>query len=349
MRSTPILLAFAAALSAQTTVLQSGGRLTLTTNSADQSVKVEVSATSARVFGFAGIADGTTYSGLTGITVVTGNGSDSIDFDVQSSASLDVRIDSGAGQATTNVKWRILPGLAAPSVNVALLSPNPNQGFQFELESDARAASVAVDAAAAREVNAKILSSNPSDFLRVAFQATSPKATLEVSANASAMEADLRSGATAAADELKYVLINGRTAPIAVNWALSTGAGDDKVEAHIQSAGGVITHRGSVALGSGNDFAMIVSEGLGTITGLTLNGGLGADEIQHIIKGRYQASQTLRPTLLGGDGDDVLVLSTDTGIFGTGLPNDVFPLIDCGAGADRFQAFGEIRACEARL
>lgn len=48
-------------------------------------------------------------------------------------------------------------------------------------------------------------------------------------------------------------------------------------------------------------------------------------------------------------GDDILVSTTDTGIFGTGLPNDLPSIIDCGLGNDRFNAFGIIRSCEARL
>jgi hypothetical protein len=42
-------------------------------------------------------------------------------------------------------------------------------------------------------------------------------------------------------------------------------------------------------------------------------------------------------------------LTTDTGIYGTGLANDVTPRIDCGAGTDWFHAFGRTRGCESRL
>ncbi|MBL8217259.1 MAG: hypothetical protein JNK87_41445 [Bryobacterales bacterium] len=67
------------------------------------------------------------------------------------------------------------------------------------------------------------------------------------------------------------------------------------------------------------------------------------------IQGRFQNSQTLQTAMFGGPGNDKLALSTDTGIFGTGLPNDTFPSIDCGLGNDLFQAFGLIRGCEARF
>lgn len=60
-------------------------------------------------------------------------------------------------------------------------------------------------------------------------------------------------------------------------------------------------------------------------------------------------SIALLATAIALIGGDILVSTTDTGIFGTGLPNDLFPIIDCGPGNDRFNASGEILSCEARL
>ncbi|MGL4398773.1 MAG: hypothetical protein ACRCXD_02800 [Luteolibacter sp.] len=49
-----------------------------------------------------------------------------------------------------------------------------------------------------------------------------------------------------------------------------------------------------------------------------------------------------------GNGNDTLILSTDTSINGTGLPNAVNSVINGGDGFDLFNAFGII-SCEQRL
>ncbi len=109
----------AASASAQTAVSVSGGRLSLTTPSGDQSVKVEVSGSGlARVFGFPGIADGTPYGGLSGVSVTTGAGNDKVEFELLSAQSFDIRVDTGAGPAETKVKWKILAGGLAPAANI---------------------------------------------------------------------------------------------------------------------------------------------------------------------------------------------------------------------------------------
>lgn len=343
------ILAFSA--SAQTSVSVSGGRLSLTTPSGDQSVKVEVSGSGlARVFGFPGIADGTPYGGLSGVTVTTGAGNDKVEFELLSSQSFDVRVDTGVGSAETKVKWKILAGGFAPAANIAVSGiEGQTRLVEVDLESESNRAAVSIDTGSANQVAAKVISSNASEFLRVAFAAAAPRTSLEVGSNASALEVDVRGGATPAADELAYKVLQSRRAEVSVNWAIDTGAGEDKVDALVSASGSNVTQRGTVLTRAGNDTVQFETDAFSTVTGLTINGGPGADLLAQVIKGRFQSSQTLRTLMLGGDGDDQLILTTDTGIFGTGLPNDTFPLIDCGLGIDRFDAFGLIRACESRL
>jgi hypothetical protein len=347
--ATTALLATSA--SAQTAVSVSGGRLSLTTPGGNQSVKVEVSGSGlARVFGFPGIADGTPYGGLSGVTVTTGAGNNKVEFELLSSQSFDVRVDTGSGQAETKVKWKILAGGLAPAANLAVLgTEGQTRLVEVDLESESNRAAVSIDTGSANQVAAKVVSANASEFLRVAFAAAAPRTSLEVGSNASALEVDVRGGATPAADELMYKIMQGRRADVNLNWAIDTGAGDDKVEALVSTSGSTVTQRGSVLTRAGNDTVQFETDAFSTVTGLTINGGLGADLLSQVIKGRFQSSQTLRTSMLGGDGDDELILTTDTGIFGTGLPNDTFPLIDCGLGTDRFNAFGLIRGCESRL
>jgi hypothetical protein len=340
---------FAALAGAQTTSSVVGGRLTLNTPSTDQNVKVEVEGVTTRVFGFPGIADGAAYSGLTGVSVNTGAGNDQVAIVVKSTQSFDVRVNTAGGPSTTQVEWDILQGAQNVSANIVLAGAAANRNVLIDIESEARNASLNINAGTATELNAKVVSPNTSDALRVTFDGNAPKTIFEAASNASAVELDLCGGGTAAADELVYKLSQSRPAAVLVNWGVVAGGGDDKLEAALSAGGGNMTLTGRVALGAGNDFLKLEAEAAGTTTGLLLDGGAGNDEISQLIKGRFQMSQTLGTTMLGGDGEDTLVLTTDIGIFGTGLPNDVNPIINCGPGNDRFWAFGQIIACEARL
>jgi hypothetical protein len=248
------------------------------------------------------------------------------------------------------VKWEILPGAAAPVANLEIRSGNnPERKVMLELASENRAATFQVDAGSATELVAKVLSTNTSDRLRVAFAGNAPKTSFELVSAAGVLDVDVRGAGTAAADELIYKIAQTRPAEVSVNWALDAGDGADKVEATVSAPGSTVTQRGAAHGRGGDDSLRFETDAFSTVTGLTLTGGLGTDELAQVIKGRFQNSQTLQTFLVGGDGDDVLILTTDTGIFGTGLPNDLNPVIDCGAGNDRFQAFGFIRSCEARL
>ncbi len=336
--------------SAQTTVSFTGGQLAIRTGSGDQQVKVEVAATSARLFGFAGIADGRQFDGVSGISLQTGSGYDQIELAVETAASLSVSINSGTGNSNTLVKWKVLGGSASPLADLDIVSGTGTQRFvNVEMESEARNATIAVDAGAADEIVTKVISSNDSDALRVSFSGAAPKLDLEVGSSASILGVDIRGAGTAGADVLKYSINQTRPAAVDVTWNVDAGGGDDLVEAKVSASGSTVTQRGTALGQAGADQLLFETDAFATITGLTLNGGIGNDTLQQVIKGRFQSSQTLQTVLAGGDGDDILVLTTDTGIFGTGLPNDTFPVINCGPGFDRYQAFGLIRFCEARL
>lgn len=336
-------------LQAQTSVELSGGRLAVTTPPGDQSVKVEVTGRSARLFGFPGIADGTTYGALSGVSVATGSGNDKVEFAVESADSFDIQIDTGLGQANSNVKWKVLAGSAAPAVNVAVAAAGTAERIVVvEVDSESNFTSVGINTSAMTEVAAKVVSSNVSDFLRVHFSATAPKTSLEVKSAAAALETAVRAGAAATADELIYKIVQSRPAMVNSSWEIDSGAGNDKIEALVDAPGSTVTQRGSILARGGDDFVKVETAAFSSVTGLAISGGAGNDSLTQTIKGRFQASQTLQTEMQGGDGSDSLVLTTDTGIFGSGLPNDLFPIINCGAGFDSYQAFGIIRNCEVR-
>jgi len=131
---------------------------------------------------------------------------------------------------------------------------------------------------------------------------------------------------------------------------LDTGAENagDLIIAKVSNSGGTVTHTGSILTRGGDDEVLLETSAFGTATGVLVNGGTQNDTLSQVIQGRFLASPTLQTRMLGGDGNDTLVIRTDTGIFGSG-GIDLFPIVNCGAGVDNFNAFGQILGCEARL
>jgi hypothetical protein len=344
---------FATSASAQTVATLSNGHLSLTTPDGDQNVKVEVGpgAGQVRVFGFSGLTDGAPYFGVTGVTVTTGNGQDFVEFDIDAPQGLDVSIDTRGGEGEAKILWDILPGLESADASVTLTSTGGSMPkATIEVVSEAPNASVSIDTGAAEEVAGKVVSPNASDFLKVALASAARKSSFDVTSAASMLELDVAGGLTTAPTEMKYAIAQTLTANIAVNWSLLTGGGADKIEAKLSAPGSTIVQRGLIRTAGGNDFVLIESEGFSTVFGQTLDGGAGADELSLVTKGRYQASTTLQTRMLGRAGNDKLVLTTDTGIFGAGegIP-ELYPVINCGDGIDQYNAFGQIISCESRL
>ncbi len=334
----------------QSVATVNGGRLVVSSAGGDRSVKVEVRGSTARLFGFPGLADGAAYAGLTGVTVQTGAGNDSVEVEGEAGQSFDVRVDTSSGQDKATVKWKILSGFGTPAANIALVGQaGAPRVALVEVESESNRAAVAVDTGVATEAVAKVSAGNASEFLRVSYAGNAPKTVVDLSANAGAMEVDVRGGGTAGSDELLYGIQQGRRGALTVNWSVNAGGGADKVEAKVSTPESLVTMTGSIAGGAGDDDVQVESAGFSTTSGLTFLGGAGADKLALLVNGRFQLSQTLQTRMLGGDGNDEVVLSTNVAIFGTGLPNDFVPLIDCGLGDDRFNAFGLIQGCEARL
>jgi hypothetical protein len=337
---------------AQTIVTQTSGRLTLTTPNNDQSVKVEVGPIigSVRVFGFPGLSDGQQYSGVSGLTVLTGAGKDAVEVVAETPASFDISIDTGTGESEAKVKWKLLAGGASNTATVDINSDTAGSQIAIvEIDSEAANSSITVRAPSASDSTTIIQSSNLSNFLSAFVQSAAPKSAVSISSSANTLQLDLRGGSSSRPNELSYAIAQARSGAVSVNWGLTGSGADDKIEAKVSAPGSAVTQRGNIRSFAGSDLIQFETEAFSTISGLTLNGGDGNDFLLEIIKGRLQLSQTLQTRLLGGAGDDELTLTTDTGIFGTGLPNDLTPLIDCGAGVDRFNAFGLIRNCESRL
>ncbi|MFN0023208.1 MAG: hypothetical protein ACKVS5_04840 [Parvularculaceae bacterium] len=339
-----------ASVLAQTVVTQSAGRMTVTTPNADQSVKIEVGplAGTVRLFSFPGIVDGAQFSGVSGLTVQTGSGFDKVEAKVDLAQSFDLRIDTGSGDSENKVVWEMQPGAAAATIDIASATTG-RQLASVEVESDASRAAVTMRAPNATEFVGKVSSGNTSDFMRAVVATGAAKSSFDLTAEAGALEVMASGGNSAAANELKYVITQKRPAPVSTVWDIRGSNLTDKIEIKTSANGATATQTGLVRGFGGDDFIQMESEAFSTVTGMSFVGDAGADQISQFIKGRFQNSQTLQSSLSGNDGDDVLVSTTDTGIFGTGLPNDREQIIDCGAGNDRFNAFGVIISCESRL
>jgi hypothetical protein len=352
--SAAVVAALAGTATAQTAVTLAGGRLTLTTPGTDQNVKVEMKEGPgvARVFGFPGVAEGTVYTGVSAVTVNTGAGRDEVQFDIEQPGSLDVRANTGAGDALSKVQWKVTRGGAGP-VTAGLTLGSAAGGLQlaevkFDVEFGGRT-QINVDTGNAGEQNTEVNADDPAEFLGVNFNSRASKSTLGVTAAAPTVSVGLRGVHTAPLNELKYELKQLSTGSIAVSADVRTGGGDDKIEAKVSTMASAALLTGVVETGAGNDAAIFEVEGASNVFGLSLRGGAGNDFLSILSKGPFQLSQTVGVSIRGGDGDDFLILKTDSFIRGTGLPNDVTPVIDGGAGFDLFDAFGQILNCEGRL
>ncbi|MDX2147703.1 MAG: hypothetical protein SFZ23_09295 [Planctomycetota bacterium] len=346
------IASFAGVASAQTSVSLVGGRLTITTNNAEQNVKVEMKEAPgvARLFGFQGVLDGTAYAGVTGVTINTGAARDRVEFDIETRVSVDLRVNSGAGELESKTQVKVLPAAVPVVAGIAYTSlPGALKLVNVEVDNEAANARVSIDTGNATEVNAKVLSDDPSNSLNVAFNARGAKTTVELASAASVLDVSLSGAHATPGSEVKHVIGQLRPATVRVSNNVTLSSGSDKLESKVAAPGSSVTIVGAARGGDGDDLALFEIEGASVVNGLSLEGGAGNDLLSNQTKGVFQLSQTVGARILAGPGDDLLILTTDTAIRGTGLPNDVQNVIDGGEGFDLYNAFGLIRNCEGRL
>lgn len=346
------LTTFAGTALAQTQVSRVGGALTLTTNNTDQNVKVELKGGVTRLFGFQGLADGQSYTGITAITVNTGTGRDEIQFDIEHASSLTVRANFGSGEALNKTQWKVTPGQQNVNADFAI-SSTASPALQlaevnFDVES-LGTTSIAINTGNMQNAVTKVIGDDPSQALNVAFASRAPLTNFELVSAAPALNVSLSGTHAGTLNEVKYGITQLRAGVANVSANTTLGNGSDKLEGKISTPGSQTRLTGNINAGGGDDLVLWEVEGSSSVIGASVSGGAGNDFLTIGVKGRYQLSQTLGASLFGNDGDDFLVLTTDTAIVGTGLPNDVNPVIDGGNGFDLYNAFGIIRNCEGRL
>lgn len=220
----------------------------------------------------------------------------------------------------------------------------------FEIESEVPGTSIGIDSGPnVHESITKILADKPSDLLTIVHHSQAPKTVLEAVSDAAVVDLNVTGLHTSLSSEIKYAFKQLRPAVISAFYEVETSPAQDKIESFIEAPGSTVVLDGAVNTGEGNDFVNFFSDAGSTVVGLDLTGGAGDDYLSIALKGWYQNSQTIGPVIHGGTGNDILILRTETGIRGTGLPNDVPSVIDGGPGFDRFNAFGIILNCEQRL
>lgn len=400
-----LLIGTATSAYSQSVVTFTNGRLFVDTPNGDQNIKFVVGANAGQtqVFGVPGLADGTSYNGVTAISLVTGTGFDKVEFDVIAAQSLSISSDTAVGMAETKIQWKVAPNTARSVNSLALRSATGDTkaeldftseaqdtdftwtangvagnaqikgGIDFkgtgrrafggvglnlgdgnhlvsvEVENEVRNTTLNIDTGNASETNVKVLSDDPTDFLGLTFNARAPKTVLETISSASVCNVDVTGAHLSSFNEMKYGLSQIRPGKVSAFYDLQTATGGDKIEANISAPGSTVVLDGSVRTGGGDDFALFNSSARSTVVGLDLIGGDGNDFLSIALNGIYQNSQTIGPVISAGNGNDTLILRTDTSINGTGLPNDVEAVINGGEGFDLFSAFGIIISCEQRL
>jgi hypothetical protein len=345
--------ALAGSAVAQTSVTFVNGQLTLTTPGTDQNVKVEMKGAEgvANLFGFPGIADGTAYSGVTGVAIITGAGRDEVQFDIEQSRSLNLSSNTGTGDALTKAQWKIRPGSTQTNANLTLASaPGGLQLAEIGFDSETLTnAAININTGNAGEVVTKVNADDPSARLDVTFNSRGSKSLLEILSAASTLNVRASGTHSGALNEINHSIAQIRPGSVNVATNVTLGANADKFEGKVSAPGSTAVYTGTINGGGGDDFINIETDSTSSVNGQTVSGGAGNDFIQINSKGVFQLSQTLGTRLLGGDGNDFLILFTDSAIRGTGLPNDVEPIINGGVGFDLYNAFGLILNCEGRL
>jgi hypothetical protein len=323
--------------------------LSLVTDAAYQNVRLEVGPVTGevRVYGFPGISDGTSFSGITSALVKTGGGNDQFALDALTFGDFAVAVDTGAGELSTSVQWKVGVSAAPVASTFDLVSiAGPNQFANVEFVNDAAKATFAARVVCATSSTTKVLSVDPTDTLGVSYFGSAVNTTLEVTSRAQALNVAARGSHTAIGNSVKYTINQNEPAPVNFATGLALGPGNDSLELLVNAPGSPLTLTGIVRARGGDDLLLVVPTAASTTSGLALGGEAGADQLTFDVKGAFQLSPTLRTRLLGGAGNDLLTLQTDSAIVGSGLPNDLVPLIDGGADFDLYKAFGEIVNCE---
>jgi hypothetical protein len=104
----------------------------------DKNLKVEVgpAAGQVRVVDRAAGGNPIAFTGVRAIRMATGAGTDFIEFDINASQSLALDIDTGAGDASFKIQWKLPPGAASTASSLAMRSGGGRVDVELDYESE---------------------------------------------------------------------------------------------------------------------------------------------------------------------------------------------------------------------
>jgi len=277
------------------------------------------------------------------LAMSSGGGNVNVELDFASetpTSSFAWSSNFGGGEKLIKGSVAFKPGTINARKNVDLA--NLGGGFHlisFEVDNEARDASLAFNSGFARDVTYKVISDNPTRSLNVDTQLRGARNNVEI-LSASAATTTKFSGGTANTQgaETNYVVVQSvlGTLSATLNHA-ALGASSSKLNAKFDGAASLAL--GGTVTGSIVGDAIKLETGMPTSSTLLVD-TLDGDDSVDFIAGNRLAGGAGQPRFLLGAGNDVLNVIAAAG-------STAIPSIDCGAGEDFAKAtVGSAAGCE---
>jgi hypothetical protein len=192
-------------------------------------------------------------------------------------------------------------------------------------------------------INTKVLADDRGNTLDVLYDiigdATANNVAFEMASAMPNVIADFAIDGGAQMDEVKLGMVQLVPGTIRSILDLDLAGGMDKTELKYDGVGAALTLTGLINSGADND-EIGLNSGFNTTSNLVISSGDGSDGVKAEIKGSLNSVGAASMRLLGGNGDDLLLLRAEGGAFGT--PS----VVDGGAGFDIGAGPGQVVNCE---
>jgi hypothetical protein len=285
-----------------------------------------------------------TYTGVTSLEIITGAGTDFLEFRVRGTTPVPVTVSTRSGDSDVKFTYELPTTLSTPVAHaVTVLGEGGNDKVTFEgvirprhffsnwtVRQGSGNNEVYVTTSTSSNVRTNdqrldTVSGSGEDTVAVNVQSVAPRNYLLVRA------------LTGQANDSVRLNFNGLysgvtpSVPNTVRFFVDQNAGLDVCEASIVGRGRSTNVAGTMIGGSGDDLLKLLLDGNGTVD-TVMNGRANNDTIDVELKGTISGT----PRLEGFSGDDYLkVVHMNGQVLST-------PIVDGGDGFDRAVAFGAI-------
>jgi hypothetical protein len=240
-----------------------------------------------------GVVDGTVFSGVHSIVLITGNGVDKVDIKAELSSNLDVTVETGQGGDEMKVDMKALPG-SVVNAGVEVIGTSGENKLEWKVDSEAR--ELALDLAANTLAGV--------DTLILKVESDTPSDRLAVNVVAS----------TGTSDDKIETVIKSAAAVVNLVTVADTSNGSDTVKLELdQLTPGNITANFNVDLSASSDNGEIILKGNSAsfvVNGLMKGGDIFNDSLKLLVEGPAAGA----PVLDGGTGQDSCTASLGTTI-----------------------------------